>query len=70
VDDPARAVFVGDRLFDDVYGAGQAGMRTVFVPHTTLPAGQLGPTEGVPDATVERLAEVAGVVERWSRDNG
>ena len=64
--DPARCVYVGDRLFDDVWGAQNAGLRAVHVPHSRIPASQVGHTEGVPDAVVGRVAEVLDVVERWS----
>lgn len=63
--DPARCVFVGDRLFDDVYGAQAVGMRAVHVPHSTIPAHQNGHTNGDPDAVIERLAELLPVVDRW-----
>jgi putative hydrolase of the HAD superfamily len=63
--DPAGCVFVGDRLFDDVYGAQNAGMRAVFVPHSAIPPKQLGHTEGQPDATVQRLADLIPLVDRW-----
>ena len=66
VADPARCVYVGDRLYDDVWGATHAGMRAVHVPHSRIPGNQVGHTEGTPDAVVESLAEVAGVVARWS----
>jgi putative hydrolase of the HAD superfamily len=64
--DPARCVYVGDRLFDDVYGAQSAGMRAIHVPHSRIPAAQLGHAEGEPDAVVDRLAEIAEVVRDWS----
>ena len=64
--EPARCVYVGDRLFDDVYGAQSAGLRAIHVPHSTIPAGQLGHTEGTPDAVVHRLSEVHDVVRAWS----
>ena len=60
--DPSRCVYVGDRLFDDVWGAHQAGMRAVHVPHSTIPAQQVGHTEGEPDAVVHSLAEIVDVV--------
>jgi putative hydrolase of the HAD superfamily len=63
--DPARCVFVGDRLFDDIYGAQDVGMRAVHVPHSDIPATQAGHTTGEPDAVVQRLAEVPGVLGRW-----
>jgi putative hydrolase of the HAD superfamily len=66
--DPAHAVFVGDRAWDDVHGAQQAGMRAILVPHSTIPADQLGPVQGSPDATVRRLGEVLGHVDRWNAE--
>jgi putative hydrolase of the HAD superfamily len=65
VEDPARCAFVGDRLFDDIWGAAQVGMRTVFVPHSDIPPEQVGHALGEPDALVHRLAEVLDVVRRW-----
>ena len=65
VEDAGACVFVGDRLFDDIWGAANAGMRTVHVPHSTIPAEQVGHSEGEPDAVVHRLAEVLDVVRRW-----
>jgi putative hydrolase of the HAD superfamily len=65
VDDPAACVFVGDRLFDDVWGAANAGMRTIHVPHSVIPRVQVGHTEGEPDAVVQRLAQVHDVVSAW-----
>jgi putative hydrolase of the HAD superfamily len=61
VTDPASCVFVGDRPFDDIYGAGRVGMRTVFIPHSGLP-----PFEGsVPDAVISRLAELPALLDQW-----
>jgi len=64
--DPARCVYVGDRLFDDVWGAQNAGMRAIHVPHSVIPPEQVGHTEGEPDAVVHRLGEVLEVVRRWA----
>jgi putative hydrolase of the HAD superfamily len=63
--DPYRCVYVGDRLFDDVWGAQQAGMRAIHVPHSTIPASQVGHTEGEPDAVAHRLADVLEIVTSW-----
>jgi putative hydrolase of the HAD superfamily len=65
VDDPAACVFVGDRLFDDIWGAAAVGMRTIHVPHSDIPREQVGHTEGEPDAVVTRLAHVHDVVSAW-----
>jgi len=66
VDDPARCVYVGDRLFDDIWGAGNAGMRSIWVPHSDIPTDQHGHSEGEPDAVTHRLAEVHDIVRAWA----
>jgi putative hydrolase of the HAD superfamily len=63
--DPSRCVYVGDRLFDDIWGAQNAGLRAVHVPHSTIPADQVGHSQGRPDASVQRLADVLEVVRAW-----
>jgi putative hydrolase of the HAD superfamily len=63
--DPSRCVFVGDRLFDDIWGASNVGMRTILVPHSEIPTHQRGHSEGDPDAIVDRLADVYDVVAAW-----
>lgn len=65
VSDPARCVYVGDRLFDDVWGARNAGLGTIHIPLSTIPPAQVGHTEGEPDAVVHALAEIPGVVRDW-----
>jgi putative hydrolase of the HAD superfamily len=65
VDEPGRCVYVGDRLFDDVWGAQNAGMRAIHIPHSAIPDSQRGHSEGEPDAVVQSLAEVADVVAGW-----
>lgn len=66
VTDPRRCVYVGDRLFDDVWGAQQAGLRAVHVPHSVIPAEQIGHSVGVPDAVVHALDELPAVLDRWA----
>ena len=66
VTDPGRCVFVGDRPFDDIYGARQVGMRAVLVPHSDIPAVQHGHTLGEPDAVIQRLTDLLPVVDGWS----
>ena len=60
--DPARCVYVGDRLFDDVWGAQRAGMRAVHIPLSKIPAGQVGHAEGTPDGVIRALAELPDVL--------
>ena len=64
--DPARCVYVGDRLFDDIWGAHQAGLRAIHVPHSVIPAEQVGHSEGDPDAVVQSLDEIPALVRAWS----
>ena len=57
----AEAVYVGDRLFDDVFGAQRVGMRGVHRPNLGVPT-----YEGVtPDATIETLADLIPILDRW-----
>jgi putative hydrolase of the HAD superfamily len=58
---PQDAVYVGDRPFDDVHGAHEAGMRTVLIPHSEVPAF----AAAVPDAVIDRLADLIAVIDRW-----
>ena len=66
VRDPAACVYVGDRLFDDVWGARNAGLRAIHVPLSNIPLEQVGHTEGEPDASVTSLAEVPAAVRSLS----
>jgi len=66
IDDPARCVYVGDRLFDDIWGAHNAGLRAIHIPLSRIPVEQLGHTEGEPDAVVHRLSEIRGIVAGWA----
>ena len=68
LDDPTRAVFVGDRLYDDIHGASAVGMRTILIPHSNIPPDQYGAVVGEPDAVVQRLADVLPVLERMGGD--
>ncbi|MFA6298824.1 MAG: HAD family hydrolase [Nocardioides sp.] len=66
VTDPARCVYVGDRLFDDIWGAHNAGLRAIHVPHSAIPPEQVGHTEGEPDAVAHDLSEVLAITRRWA----
>ena len=61
VDDPAACVFVGDRPYDDVYGAKRAGMRAVLVRGSDVPPF----ADAEPDAVIERLADLEPLIEAW-----
>lgn len=60
VHDPGLAIFVGDRPFDDIHGAGRLGMRTVLRPNPTVPD-----FEAVPDAVIEDLPALLEIVDHW-----
>jgi putative hydrolase of the HAD superfamily len=64
--DPACAVFVGDRSWDDIHGAQRVGMRAILVPHSDIPADQLGPVDGNPDGVAHRLLDVLDMVDLWN----
>src|SRR5262249_54901927 len=57
----AESVFVGDRLLDDVLGAREAGMRTVL----TRRFRQEEDPDIVPDAVIQSLRELPGIVAGW-----
>ena len=60
---PERAVMVGDRPIDDVWGAQQLGMRGVWRPHSgSPPIGQVRP-----DAVIQRLSELPGLIAKLSQ---
>jgi putative hydrolase of the HAD superfamily len=67
VSDPARAVFVGDRLFDDIFGAQRVGMRAVLVPHSDIPDWQTTGVVGEPDAVISKLTDLLDVIDEWHR---
>lgn len=60
-----RCVYVGDRIYEDVHGPQQVGMRAVHIPHSDIPASQHVAVEATPDAVAHELAEVAGIVHGW-----
>ena len=60
VDDPARAVFVGDRLHDDVFGGRRAGLKTVWRRNHLVPAFDVEP-----DVTIDDLSELSDLLDRW-----
>jgi putative hydrolase of the HAD superfamily len=64
VEDPAACVFVGDRPYDDVYGAKQAGMRAVLIPNDDVPAF----ADAEPDAVITRLSDLVPLIEAWQDD--
>jgi putative hydrolase of the HAD superfamily len=57
---PAHAVFVGDRLHDDVSGAAALGMRTVWVRNDAVPKADVEP-----NAVIDELTELVAVVDGW-----
>jgi putative hydrolase of the HAD superfamily len=60
-----EAVYVGDRLWEDVTGAAQIGMRTIWIPHSAIPADHVREGTATPDATAHRLLDVFAIVESW-----
>jgi putative hydrolase of the HAD superfamily len=62
---PEEAVYVGDRLWEDVTGAAQIGMRTIWIPHSAIPSDHVREGTATPDATAHRLLDVFAIVESW-----
>jgi putative hydrolase of the HAD superfamily len=61
VGDPARCVFVGDRPWDDIFGAQSVGMRAVLVPNSDVPTF----ADAVPDAVIAGLSELLPLIQSW-----
>ncbi|HEC21670.1 MAG TPA: HAD family hydrolase [Chloroflexi bacterium] len=58
---PEEAVYVGDRLYDDVVGALAAGMRAVWVRRSRYE----GEGEIRPHATIDSLTDLLRVLDEW-----
>jgi len=63
--EPSEAVYVGDRLYEDVHGPQQVGMRAIWVPHSDIPTSQVVPVDVTPDGRAEQLLDVLGIVDGW-----
>jgi putative hydrolase of the HAD superfamily len=63
--EPAEAVYVGDRPFEDVHGSQLAGMRAIWVPHSMIPLTQQVSVDVVPDGVAHELLDVLGIVDAW-----
>ncbi len=63
---PEETVFVGDRLFDDIHGAQEVGMKGVWIPHSNIPASQSTDLGIRPDATIQNLAQLLQVIDDWT----
>lgn len=61
VTDPRRAVFVGDRPWDDITGAQGVGMRTVLRPNRAI----VDETPVTPDAVITELSELGPIISGW-----
>ena len=60
--DATDAVFVGDRLHDDVGGAAALGMRTVWLRNDAVPGADVEP-----DAVVDELTELVALIDDWTQ---
>lgn len=63
---PEETAFVGDRLFDDIHGAQEVGMKGIWIPHSNIPASQSTDLGITPDATIQRLSEISFLVDSWN----
>jgi len=68
VTDPARVLYVGDRLDNDVIPAGEAGLATCWL--TRGPWGQLQelPEDVEPDLVLEGLGELPELLVAWREE--
>ena len=59
-------VYVGDRIFEDVHGPQQVGMRAIWIPHSDIPANQRVEVTAVPDGRAHELLDVLALVDAWT----
>lgn len=59
--EPQEAIFVGDRISEDVMGAQKAGMKGILRKHPL----RQGNGEIQPDAVIEQLSELLHVLKDW-----
>ena len=63
--EPAEAVYVGDRPFEDIHGSQLAGMRAIWVPHSKIPLAQRVSVEVTPDGVAHELLDILDILDGW-----
>jgi putative hydrolase of the HAD superfamily len=63
--EPAEAVYVGDRPYEDIQGSQQAGMRAIWVPHSQIPATQQVSVDVTPDGVAHQLLDILDILDGW-----
>jgi len=63
--EPSEAVYVGDRLFEDIHGSQIAGMRAIWVPHSEIPVAQQVSVDVTPDAVAHELLDILDILDGW-----
>ncbi|MDF8263272.1 HAD family hydrolase [Luteipulveratus flavus] len=65
--EPHECVYVGDRMFEDVYGSQQAGMRAILIPHSDIPLDQqVAGVTATPDGTAHQLLDIPAILDSWT----
>jgi putative hydrolase of the HAD superfamily len=62
---PQEAAYVGDRLFEDVHGPQQVGMRAIWIPHSDIPRSQQVAVDATPDAEAHELLDILDIIDGW-----
>ena len=63
--EPSEAVYVWDRLFEDIHGSQIAGMRAIWVPHSEIPVAQQVSVDVTPDAVAHELLDILDILDGW-----
>ena len=64
IEQPSRAIYIGDRRWDDVTGAKRAGLRAVLRSNEHIPP--TGDATEEPDAVIARLPDLLDLLDRWT----
>jgi len=65
---PEQAIMIGDDLKNDILGAQQLGMKTIYVKRNFKITPMEGPAKVEPDAEISNLMEIIPIIDKWNND--
>lgn len=65
---PTQAIMVGDDLKNDILGAHELGMKTIYVKKNFKITPMEAPTQVKPDAEISNLTEIIPIIDKWNND--
>jgi HAD superfamily hydrolase (TIGR01509 family) len=65
---PEQAIMIGDDLKNDILGAQQLGIKTIYVKKNFKITPMEGPVKVEPDAEISNLMEIIPIIDKWNND--